>query len=198
MNGKVINPSSKSLLWKMLKSEVIQRSFNRTAVWNLPKRNWLLQKWLGSMDGNPYLVQIPFQVSYGCNIHIGKNFFSNCNCTMMDNAPITIGDNVMIAPNVTITTVNHPLSPEKRRVFETKDSFHPGKKGNWEIIAPVTIGDDVWIGSGAVILPGVTIGSGSVIGAGSVVTKDIPANVLACGVPCKVIREITEEDRKNF
>lgn len=195
MNGETINPSSKSLFWKMLKSEMIQRSFNRTAVWNLPKRNWLLRRWLGSIDGDPYLVQIPFHVSFGGNIHVGKNFFSNCSCVLMDYAPITIGDNVLLAPNVTITTVNHSLDPDQRRIFDTKDSFHPEKKGNWEIIAPVTIGDDVWIGAGAIILPGVTIGSGTTIGAGSVVTHDIPPNALAFGVPCRVVREITAEDR---
>lgn len=192
---EINNPAKKEFFYKMLKSEILQRSFNRTAVWNLPKRNWLLRRLLGSIDGSPYLVQIPFHCSYGCNIHIGKNFFSNNNCVMMDNAEIRIGDNVMLAPNVTITTVNHPLVADERRVFSTKDSFHPGKKGNWETIAPVTIGDDVWIGSGCIILPGVTIGDNTVIGAGSVVTKDIPASVLACGVPCRVIREITDEDR---
>ena len=197
MKGEKINPSSKSLFWKMLKSEMIQRSFNRTAVWNLPKRNWLLRKWLGSIDGAPYLVQIPFHVSFGGNIHVGKNFFSNCNCVLMDYAPIIIGDNVLLAPNVTITTVNHSLDPEQRRVFDTKDSFHPGKKGNWEIIAPVTIGDDVWIGAGSIILPGVTIGSGSTIGAGSVVTHDIPPNVLAFGVPCRVVREFSPDEKAN-
>lgn len=189
------NPARKKYFLKMLKSEILQRSFNRTAVWNLPKRNWLLRRLLGSIDGSPYLIQIPFHCSYGCNIHIGKNFFSNNNCVMMDNAEIRIGDNVMLAPNVTITTVNHPLLPEQRRVFSTRDSFHPRKKGNMETIASVTIGNDVWIGSGSIILPGVTIGSGTTIGAGSVVTKDIPPNVLAYGVPCKVVREITEEDR---
>ena len=194
MKKEMNNPARKIFFWKMLKSEMLQRSFNRTAVWNLPKRNWLLRRLFGSIDGSPYLVQIPFHCSYGCNIHIGKNFFSNNNCVMMDNAEIRIGDNVMLAPNVTITTVNHPLVADERRVFSTKDSFHPSKKGNWETIAPITIGDDVWIGSGCIILPGVTIGSGTTIGAGSVVTKDIPANVFACGVPCKVVREITEED----
>ncbi len=193
--SKINNPAEKRFFLRMLKSEILQRSFNRTAVWNLPKRNWLLRRLFGSINGNPYLVQIPFHCSYGCNIHIGKNFFSNNNCVMMDNAEIRIGDNVMLAPNVTITTVNHPLYPIERRVFSTKDSFHPNKKGNWETIAPVTIGDDVWIGTGSIILPGVTIGSGTTIGAGSVVTKDIPSNVLAYGVPCKVVREITEKDR---
>ena len=190
MRGVVMNPSSKSEFWKMLKAEVLLRSFNRTAVWNLPKRNWILRRLLGSIDGDPYLVQIPFHSSLGCNIHIGKNFFANYNCVMMDYASITIGDNVLLAPNVTITTVNHSLDPDQRRVFDTKDSFHPGKKGNWEIIAPVTIGDDVWIGAGSIILPGVTIGSGSTIGAGSVVTHDIPPNVLAYGVPCRVVRNL--------
>lgn len=197
MLGIKVNPSSKSFFWKMLKSEMLQRSFNRTAVWNLPKRNWLLRRWLGSIDGEPYLVQIPFRVSLGCNIHVGKNFFANCNCILMDYAPITIGDSVLLAPNVTITTVNHSLDPEQRQVFDTKDSFHPGKKGNWEIIAPVTIGDDVWIGAGSIILPGVTIGSGSTIGAGSVVTHDIPPNVLAFGIPCRVVRELSIDEKTN-
>ncbi len=166
---EVENPSDKTHFWKMLKSEIIQRSFNRTAVWNIPKRNWLLRHLFGSIEGTPYLVQIPFHCCLGCNIHIGKNFFSNNNCVMMDNGEIRIGDNVMIGPNVTITTVNHPLLSGERRVFTAKDSFHPRKKGNYHLVAPVTIGDDVWIGSGSIILPGVTIGSGTTIGAGSVV-----------------------------
>lgn len=191
MTGTKMNPSSRVFFWKMLKSEIIQRSFNRTAVWNLPKRNWLLRRWFGSIGGKPYLVQIPFYASFGCNIQVGKNFFSNSNCIMMDHAPIFIGNNVLIGPNVTITTVNHSTNPKQRRVFDTQDSFHPDKKGNWEIIAPITIGDDVWIGAGSIILPGVTIGSGVSIGAGSVVTHDIPPNVLAFGTPCRIIREIT-------
>ena len=91
--------------------------------------------------------------------------------------------------------MNHPMLLEERRVFFSKDSFHPERKGNLEVNLPIVIGDDVWVGANSVVLPGVTIGSGVVIGAGSVVTRDIPPNVLACGVPCKVIREITEEDR---
>lgn len=190
MKGTYFQPSSKKEFWKMLKSEVIQRSLNRTALWNIPKRNWLLRKLFGSIDGNVYLVQIPLRVSYGCNIHVGKNFHANYNCIMMDHAPITIGDNVWIGPNVSLLTVNHPLEPDRRRVFYTKDSFHPEKKGNGIIIAPITVGNDVWIGAGTIVLPGVTIGAGTTIGAGSVVTHDIPANVLACGNPCKVIRLI--------
>ncbi len=191
MNGTIINPSDKTYLWKMLKAEILLRSFNRTAVWNLSKRNWILKKLLGTIDGKPYLVQIPFHISLGCNTHIGKHFFANYNCTIMDYAPVSIGNNVFIAPNVTITTVNHSLIPQERGVFSYKDSFHPNKIGNNEIIAPVTIGDDVWIGAGTIILPGVTIGSGATIGAGSVATHDIPPNVLACGVPCRIVKDIS-------
>ena len=190
MKGTYFQPASKKEFWKMLKSEIIQRSLNRTALWNIPKRNWLLRKLFGSIDGNVYLVQIPLHVSYGSNIHVGKNFNANYNCIMMDYAPITIGNNVWLGPNVSLLTVNHPLEPARRRIFITKDSFHPEKKGNLEIIAPVTIGNDVWIGAGVIVLPGVTIGDGTTIGAGSVVTHDIPANVLACGNPCKVIRAV--------
>lgn len=196
-NSITMNPASKTVFWKMLKAEILIRSFNRTAVWNLPKKNWLLRRLLGSIDGNPYLIQNPFHVGLGCHIHIGKNFHAGCNCMLQDYAQITIGDNVFLAPNVLITTVNHSLDPETRRVFHTKDSFHPEKKGNWQIVAPITIGDDVWIGAGAIILPGVTIGSGTTIGAGSVVTHDIPSNVVAVGVPCKVVREITDEYKDN-
>ena len=116
---------------------------------------------------------------------------------MLDYAPITIGNDVLITPNVTITTVNHSLDPEQRGVFYTKDSFHPKHKGNWNVIAPVPIGDDVWIGAGSIILPGVTIGSGSTIGAGSVVTHDIPPNVLALGVPCRVVRVLSPDEKSN-
>lgn len=192
MQGIYFQPSSKSEFWKMLKSELIQRSLNRTALWNIPKRNWLLRKLFGAIDGNVYLVQIPLHVNYGFNIRVGKNFHANYNCVMMDYAPITIGDNVWLGPNVSLLTVNHPLQPRKRRIFYTKDSFHPEKKGNWEIIAPITIGDDVWIGAGAIVLLGVSIGAGTTIGAGSVVTHDIPSNVLVCGNPCRVIRQVID------
>jgi len=194
MKGTYYYPTKKSELWKMFRSESLQRSLNRTPQWNIPRRNRLLKKLLGSIDGNTYLVQLPFYTCYGCNIHVGKNFFANWNCVLMDHAPIKIGDNVMLGPNVSILTTNHPISKEYRRVFQTDDSFHPEKKGLREVIAPVTIGDDVWVGTGAVILPGVTIGSGTVIAAGSVVTHDIPQNVLAAGVPCKVLRELNDED----
>ena len=125
---------------------------------------------------------------------MGRNFNANYNCVMMDYASITIGNDVWIGPNVSLLTVNHPVEPSKRRIFITTDSFHPERKGNWELIAPIMIGNDVWLGAGTIVLPGVTIGSGTTIGAGSVVTHDIPSNVIAYGNPCKEIRAIDSCD----
>lgn len=141
---------------------------------------------------------MPFHVSDGKNVYIGKNFFANWNCSILDRARVTIGDNVMLAPNVIITSISHPKWHEERNIRVMENSFEPQKRGNIEVVAPVSIGNNVWIASNSVVCPGVTIGDNTIIGAGSVVTKDIPANVFACGVPCKVIREITEEDKINI
>lgn len=128
-------------------------------------------------------INPPFYCDYGSHIEVGKNFFANYNCTIIDVAKVRIGDNCMLAPNVAIYTAGHPVHPDSRNSL-------------YEYGAEVTIGDNVWIGGNAVILPGVKIGSNTVIGAGSVVTKDIPDWVIAGGNPCKVIRKITEADRK--
>ena len=128
-------------------------------------------------------VSPPFFCDYGFNIEVGKNFFANFNCTILDIARVTIGDNCLFGPSVSIYTAGHPLHPETRRT-------------GYEYGLPVKIGSDVWIGGSAVILPGVTIGDACVIGAGSVVTHDIPPWSLAAGNPCRVIRKITEADRK--
>ena len=127
-------------------------------------------------------INPPFYCDYGSHIKVGKNFFANYNCTIIDVAAVTIGDNCQMAPNVAIYTAGHPVYPTTRN-----SSYEYGKA--------VTIGDNVWLGGNTVVCPGVHIGSNVVIGAGSVVTKDIPAGVLAAGVPCRVIRPITEEDR---
>lgn len=188
-------PADNSNFWAMLRSELLSASLNRTPLWNIPMRNYLIRKLLGSVDGNPYNVQRPFHCTYGKNISVGKNFYSNFNCTILDQAKVTIGDNCMLGPNVTITTTRHPMVAEERRGRPFANSFAPGKLADLELVKPVTIGDDVWICSGAIICAGATIGSGAVIGAGSVVTGNIPANSLAYGIPCRVIRQITEEDR---
>jgi acetyltransferase-like isoleucine patch superfamily enzyme len=135
--------------------------------------------------GENSLVNPPFYCDYGTHIEIGKNFFANYNCTMLDVGMIRIGDNVQIAPNVAIYTAGHPIHPATRNTM-------------YEYGIDVTIGDNVWVGGNVVICPGVTIGANSVIGAGSVVTKDIPEWCVAAGNPCRVIRKITEEDRNKY
>lgn len=130
-------------------------------------------------------INPPFYCDYGKNIEVGRNFFANYNCTILDVAKVVIGDNCQIAPNVSIYTAGHPLHPATRNTM-------------YEYGIGITIGDNVWIGGDVVIGPGVHIGDNAVIGAGSVVTRDIPAWSLAAGNPCKVIRKITESDRYTY
>lgn len=130
-------------------------------------------------------INPPFYCDYGKHIEVGKNFFANYNCTLLDVAKIKIGDNCQLAPNVAIYTAGHPVHPVSRN-----SAYEYGKE--------VTIGDNVWIGGNTVVCPGVHIGSNTVIGAGSVVTKDIPDWCIAAGNPCKVIRRITEEDQRKL
>ena len=131
------------------------------------------------------MINPPFYCDYGTHISVGKNFFANYNCTIIDVAKVTIGDNCQFAPNVSIYTAGHPIHPAVRNTL-------------YEYGISVTVGDNVWIGGNSVILPGVHIGSNVVIGAGSVVTKDIPDWCLAAGNPCRVIRKITEADREVY
>lgn len=130
-------------------------------------------------------VNPPFYCDYGKHIEAGKNFFANYNCTLIDVAKIKIGDNCMMAPNVSVYTAGHPVHPVSRN-----SAYEYGKE--------VTIGDNVWLGGNTVVCPGVHIGSNVVIGAGSVVTKDIPDWCVAAGNPCKVIRKITDADAKKL
>ncbi len=130
-------------------------------------------------------INPPFYCDYGSHIEVGKNFFANYNCTIIDVAKVTIGDNCQLAPNVAVYTAGHPLHPVSRNSM-------------YEYGISVTIGDNVWIGGNTVIMPGVHIGNNTVIGAGSVVTKDIPDWVVAAGNPCRVIKQITEEDKRYY
>ena len=148
------------------------------------KRKELMRTIVGKI-GEEFNIESPFQCDYGYNIEIGENFYSNHNLIILDVGRVKIGDNVQVAPNVSIYTAGHPVHPETRNT-------------GYEYGIDITIGDNVWIGGSVSILPGVTIGDNAVIGAGSVVTKDIPANVFAAGNPCRVIREITEEDRYYY
>ena len=144
----------------------------------------LLLELLGKTGRAPW-INAPFHCDYGWNIEVGDNFFANYNLTILDVGKVTIGSNVQFAPNVSIYTAGHPLHPDSRN-------------SGYEYGLPVTIGDNVWIGGNVVLLPGVTVGSNSVIGAGSVVSRDIPEWVVAVGSPCRVVRRITEEDRKYY
>ena len=147
------------------------------------KISQLVKKLLGKSEGA--YINPPFYCDYGTHIEVGKNFFANYNCTILDVATVKIGDNCQMAPNVAIYTAGHPLHPVARN-------------SAYEYGIPVEIGDNCWIGGNTVILPGVHIGDNCVIGAGSVVTKDIPDWSVAAGNPCKVIRKITEEDKKFY
>lgn len=144
----------------------------------------ILNKLLGKM-GKEVIVTPPFWCDYGYNITVGDYFYSNHNLIITDGAKVTFGDHVFIAPNCCFTTAEHALDPEMR-------------KAGIEVAKPITVGSNVWIGAGSTILAGVTIGSGSVIGAGSVVKMSIPENVVAVGVPCKVLRPITEADKYRY
>lgn len=144
----------------------------------------MLKNILGTM-GKEVIITPPFWCDYGYHISVGDYFYSNHNLIITDGANVTFGDNVFIAPNCCFTTAEHAIDPEMR-------------KNGIEIAKPITVGNNVWIGAGSTVLAGVTIGDNSVIGAGSVVTRDIPAGVVAVGVPCRPIRQITEDDRYTY
>lgn len=193
--GELVEQTDFSILWKMARGYRLCRKLNKTSMLRQGRRARLLHKLFGSVDGDPFYVQSPLYVDYGCNIHVGKNFLSNYNVVMQDEAKIRIGDNVMIASNVVITTDLHPKDRHQRKVHWNPKRFPSGHRGIHIHAKPVTIEDDVWICAGAVICPGVTIGEGSIIGAGSVVVRDVPAGVFAAGVPCRVICHLDAELR---
>ena len=158
--------------------------FNNTRPSQTKERERLLREIFGKV-GEGCFVEPPLRVAYGKNVTMGKDCYANFNLVLVDDSKITIGDNVMFAPNVVVSTAGHPVDPTFRQM---------GTQYSLEI----KIGNNVWIGAGAVILPGVTIGDNTVIGAGSIVTRSIPENVVAFGNPCKVVREIGERDKKYY
>jgi galactoside O-acetyltransferase len=154
--------------------------YNHTPPGDTDKRRQLLVAILGSV-GERTVLNAPFNAAFGSNVHIGDDFYGNVNISFVDDVEIRIGDGVMISPAVTLTTTGHPVHPSRRVDFA-------------RFSEPIAIEDRVWIGSNAVVLPGVRIGYGSVIGAGSVVSRDIPPMVVAVGVPARVLRPITDQD----
>lgn len=144
----------------------------------------ILKKIFGKM-GKDAVVNAPFWCDYGYHTTVGDYFFANHNCQILDGGKVTFGDHVFIAPNCLFTTAEHALDVEQRNE-------------GLEVALPITVGNNVWIGAGVIVLGGVTIGDNTVIGAGSVVTRDIPSNVIAVGTPCRVLRPITEEDKTKY
>lgn len=183
--GELFECSDPELLELWHTARELVRDYNQLPSRDLAAKEALLRRLLGSF-GKGLWITPPFYVDYGCNIHLGSNCEINMNCTFLDGNRITIGDNALIAPNVQIYTAYHPTSARERLGEPKEDGSFCFCKN---ITAPVTIGNNVWIGGGAIILPGVTIGDNVVIGAGSVVTRDLPSNVVAYGNPCRIARE---------
>ncbi len=169
---------------KLYECKELLYDFNHSRPSEVKYREDILRSVFAEVGENCY-IEPPLHANWGCNTHVGKQFYANFNLTLVDDTDIYIGDNVMIAPNVVIATGAHPICPELREKV-------------YQYNLPVSIGNRVWIGAGALIMPGVTIGDDTVIGAGSVVTKDIPSGVVAVGNPCRVLREIGERDYEYY
>ena len=181
ISGKPYKAFGDELLAERQYAKEMIFDFNSLRPNQIDERNEILKRLLGKTK-DKYFIEPPFRCDYGYNIEIGENFYSNYNLIILDCAPVKIGDNVLIGPNVSIYTAGHPLHYEIRNQ-------------EYEYAFPIIIGDNVWIGGNVVINPGVSIGENSVIGSGSVVTKDIPNNVIAIGNPCKVLTVITDDDK---
>ena len=166
------------------KCAVLCHKFNLCSPLDTAEQERIIREVLGEIKGR-FVITAPFYCDYGSNISIGNNFYTNHNCVILDGAKVKFGDNVFIAPNCVFSTAGHPIDAEQRNA-------------GLEIALPITIGNNVWIGTHVSVLPGVTIGDNCVIGAGSVVNRDIPSNVVAAGNPCKVLRKITEQDKRKY
>ena len=188
--GKLFDAHCRELIDIKHKAHLFCQEYN-TLPEDDPRRPGMIRELLGAA-GDSVTFQGPIQFNYGCNTRIGDVFFANFNLTVLDDGPITIGDHVMIGPNVSLMASTHPLLYGEREALTYPD----GHVSMSEYAPGITIGSHVWIACGANICGGVTIGDGAVIGAGSVVTHDIPAGYLAYGNPCRPIRPITEADSK--
>ena len=172
-------------LKQIARARELTRKYNQMAYSDTQARTALLRELFGAVGENVH-IDTPFHCDYGKNIFIGSDVIININCTFIDNRPIHIGNQVLIASHVQIYTSSHPVLPRERLVAEGEEK---GTTFFRTFAKPVTIEDGVWIGGGAILLPGVTIGKNSVIGAGSVVTRSLPGNCVAVGNPCRIIRK---------
>lgn len=191
--GQLFTPLDPELKAMKLKAHKLNQDYNRLYEDQIQERNEILHNLLGEIGEGTFL-QGPITFHYGVHTRIGRNTFINFNFTVQDDALVTIGDHCAFGPNVTIVTPQHPLLPMERRfVLDEK-----GQQSHMCYAQPVTIGNDCWFGANVVVCPGVTIGDNCVIGAGSVVTRDIPANSIAAGVPCRVLRPLSEKDSLGY
>ncbi|MBQ6264428.1 MAG: sugar O-acetyltransferase [Clostridia bacterium] len=183
--GELYDPNDESVIREQIVCLDRLYDFNNTRPTELEKRSEMLKEMFAEIGENCY-IEPPLHSNWGGrHVHFGNNVYCNFNLTLVDDTHIYVGDNVLFAPNVIVATAGHPLDADLRSKA-------------YQYNSPVRIGNNCWIGAGAKIMPGVTIGDNTVIGAGSVVTKDIPSNVLAYGVPCRVAREIGEHDREYY
>lgn len=183
--GEIYLPGDEEIVKEQMVYQDRLYEYNQTKTSEQKKRAELLKSMLGDCGENVY-IEAPFYANFGGkHCHFGNMVYANYHLTCVDDTHIYIGDYTMLGPNVTIATAGHPILPELREQA-------------YQYNMPVHIGRNCWIGAGVIVLPGVTIGDNTVIGAGSVVTKDIPANVVAVGNPCRVLREIGEHDRTYY
>ena len=176
LTGELYLASDPELVEMTLRAQRILHDFNQSQPDAVDQRRSLIQALFKSV-GPGCEIKPPFCCDYGSHIAVGNRVFVNYGCVVLDCAAVKIGDRTLLGPKVQIYTASHPLEPDKR-------------KAGWEFALPVEVGNDVWLGGGAIVCPGVTIGAGATIGAGSVVTKDVPAGVLAVGNPCQVVRQL--------
>lgn len=183
--GLIYDPGVEEIIMEQSSYLETLYDFNATRPNEMDKRNELMQEMFAEIGEGCY-IEPPFHANWGGkHVHLGNRVYANFNLTLVDDGHIYIGDYVMFGPNVTVATANHPIEPGlRKKAYQYNKDVH--------------IGNNVWIGAGVVIVPGVSIGDNSVIGGGSVVTKDIPANVVAVGNPCKVMREISEADKEFY
>lgn len=190
ISGRLYNPANEEIEKHHIRGLTLCDKFNRTPLTRWKKKDKLLLKLIPSSEGKDFAVFAPFYCEYGENIYVGRECFVNYNCTFLDVSPITLEDSVWIGASVTLATPMHPFLAEERIFQKYPDGVH-----DLEYSKPITLKKNVWVCSGATICGGVTVGENSIIAAGAVVTKDIPANCIAGGVPAKVIRYLDESDR---
>ncbi|MFT4136996.1 sugar O-acetyltransferase [Microbacterium sp.] len=185
ISGRTYRSTDPELSRERAATKRILHEYNNTHPDDEERRMELLRGLLGSVDELLW-IEPPFRCDYGAQISMGRYVYANYDLAILDCAPVTIGDMVLFGPRVTLATASHPID------------FHQRTVDMFEYAQPITIGEGAWLGAHVVVGPGVTIGARAVIGAGSIVTKDIPADVVAVGNPCRVVREITEQDRAAY